>query len=451
MLKRKALDDLGLWKSRSDRNPLIVEGARQVGKTYAVRAFAEAAYESVYELNFLERDTLKSIFDGDLSADAILTGIRLNYPEKRFSGGRTLLFLDEIQACPRAITALKFLSGDERFDVICSGSALGMLHGQVDSWPVGQVDYLHMTALDFEEFLWAAGLEEDIVETVRAFADGAKQIPEAIHKPMMQYFRQYLAIGGMPDVVKTFFPDRDYAAADAVQRRIYRDYVADIAHYAEAEIRLKAQKCWQSIPLQLSKQNHKFQYATVEHRGNAHKFGSSVDWLLASEMAMKVNNVSQIEYPLSAFETEDHFRIYPTDIGLLICTYDFSLKRALLGQEDGLNQTESIVLKTAKGGIYEALAADILWKRGIGDLRFYRNTPGTVEIEFLIEGPDGVTPIEIKAGNNKTRSLDTVLQNPDIAAGYKFADQNAGISGKKITLPLYMLMFFPIGQRKGLN
>lgn len=441
MLKRKALDMLSVWKGKRDRKPLIVEGARQVGKTFAVRAFASDAYATTYELNFLERPALKQVFEGNLSANDVLAGIRLSFPENRYEAGRTLIFLDEIQACPQALTALKFLGGDSRFDVIASGSALGMLHGQVSSWPVGQVEYLHMYSLDFEEFLWAAGVDEAIIETVRGYRNGEKRIPEAIHRAMMRYLRQYLVIGGMPDVVKAFFPEYDYVAADEVQRRIYSDYVADIAHYAEPETRLKAQKCWRSVPLQLAKENHKFQYATVEHRGTTRKFGSAVDWLLAAEMVGRVLNVTKVEYPLRAFEMEDHFRLYPMDIGLLISTYDFGLKRALVSEE-GVNQTESIVLKTAKGGIYEALAAEMLWKRGRKGLHFYRNTMGTVEIEFLLEGEEGVIPVEVKAGNNKTRSLNTILESVEIARGFKFADQNAGIDGKKITLPLYMLMFF---------
>ena len=441
MLRRKAIDSLSVWKEKDGKKPLIVEGARQVGKTFAIRAFSQSVYQSVYELNFLEKAGLRQIFEGDLNTETVLTGIRLSFPEVRFETGHTLIFLDEIQACPQAVTALKFLGSDSRFDVIASGSALGMLHGQVSSWPVGQVEYLHMYALDFEEFLWAAGIDGEIIDTIRSYRDGQRQIPEAIHRSMMRYIQQYLVIGGMPDVVNAFFPDHDYAAADAVQRRIYHDYVADIAHYAEPEIRLKAQKCWQSLPLQLTKENHKFQYATVEHRGNAKKFGSSGDWLLAAEMVSRVKNVTAVEFPLKAFEIEDQFRLYPTDIGLLICTYDFSLKKALLTEESGLSQTESIVLKAAKGGIYEALASDILWKRGMEDLHFYRNRIGSVEIEFLMEGANGVIPIEVKAGNNKSRSLNTILQADNIAKGYKFAGQNAGVAEKKITLPFYMLAF----------
>ena len=442
MLKRKAWNSLAQWKNRADRKPLIVEGARQVGKTHAVRVFASSTYSVMYELNFLERPGLRQIFEDSLSADDVLTGIRLNFPEQKFLPGDTLIFLDEIQSCPQAVTALKFLGRDARFDVIASGSSMGMLHGQVSSWPVGQVEYLEMYSLDFEEFLWAAGIDEDVVEILRGYRDGTKKIPEAIHQSMSRYLRQYLVIGGMPDVVTAFFPDGNYTAADSVQRRIYRDYIADIAHYAEPDIRLKAQNCWQSLPAQLSKENHKFQYSVVEHRGTAKKFGSSVDWLLAAGMVSRVANVSTIEYPLRSYEIGEQFRLYPTDIGLLICTYDFSMKQALIADGGSVTQTESVILKTAKGGIYEALAAEMLWKRGMHDLHFFRNPSGTVEIEFLIEDRDGVIPAEVKAGKNQTRSLNTVLENPNILKGYKFADQNAGISGKKITLPLYMLMFF---------
>ena len=442
MLKRKVLQALSEWKQKHGKKPLIVEGARQVGKTYAIRAFAYSAYESVYELNFLERPGLTRIFSGDLNPDTVLAGIRLSFPETKFESGNSLLFLDEIQACPHAVTALKFLGQDPRFDVIASGSALGLLHGQVSSWPVGQVEYLHMHSLDFEEFLWAAGIDGEILEMLRSYRDGTRPIPDGIHQAMMRYLRQYLVIGGMPDTVNAFFPEYDYKAADEVQRRIYQDYMADIAHYAEPAVRLKAQSCWQSIPLQLTKENHKFQYSMVEHRGTAQKFLSSVEWLVGAGMADMVLNVTTIEYPLKAFEVAEQFRLYPTDIGMLICTYDFSLKQALLSEDRERTQTESIVIKTAKGGLYEALAVEMLWKRGIKNLHFYRNTPGTVEMEFLLEGGDGVVPVEIKAGSNKSRSLNTILEMDTISKGYKFADQNAGVTGKKITLPLYMLMFF---------
>ena len=443
MLRRKALESLRRWRTEKDRKPLLVEGPRQVGKTFIIRVFAREAYETVYELNFLMNPSAKTVFTGDLSADVILAGIRLNHPGVPYIPGKTLIFLDEIQACPEAITALKFLAHDNRFDVIASGSSLGIVHAQTSSWPVGQIDYLDMWSLDFEEFLWAVGIDDDLIETVRTYRTGERVIPEGIHRKMTEYLRQYLVIGGMPETVNNFIIDSDYSAADATQRRIYRDYTADIAHYAEPEIRLKAQACWESVPAQLSKDNHKFQYGVVEKRGTAAKFGSSVEWLKAARMVSVVHNVSDVKYPLKNSTMKDHFRLYPTDIGLLICTYDFSLKKALLKDYTDDSLSESIVFRTAKGGIMEALAAEMLCKRGFFDrCWFYRNETGNVEVEFLTESADGVIPIEIKSGNNKTRSLDRILRDDHIVRGYTFADQNAGISGKKITLPLYMLMFF---------
>ena len=443
MLKRKAMDALHRWKAKPGRKPLIVEGPRQVGKTFTVRAFAKEAYEACYELNFLEDNGLKAIFTGSLSADAILTGIRLEMPDTSYVPGKTLVFLDEIQACPQAITSLKFLAEDPRFDVIASGSSLGIVHAQTSSWPVGQVEYYDMWSLDFEEFLWAMGVGADLIETIREFRTGENKIPEAIHQKMTEFLRQYLVIGGMPEVVGVFVHEKDYAAADMVQRRIYRDYTADIAHYAEPEIRLKAQACWTALPVQLSKDNHKFQYSVIEKRGTAAKFGTSVEWLTAARMVLRVQNVSKIQFPLRGMAIADHFRLYPTDIGLLISTYDYSLKKAFLRDEAEGSLSETIVFRTVRGGIYEALAAEILCKRGFsGQIWFFRNETGTIEVEFLTEGADGILPLEIKAGNAKTRSLDKILEDEMIPRGYKFADQNAGVSGKKITLPLYMLMFF---------
>ena len=443
MLKRKAAAALLQWKTKENRKPLLVEGPRQVGKTFLIRAFAQQHYESCFELNFLENPGLKSVFSRDLNANEILAGIRLNRNDQRFVPGETLIFLDEIQACPEAITALKFLRGDPRFDVIASGSSLGIVHAQTASWPVGQIDYLDMWSLDFEEFLWAVGIDDDVVELVRQYRKGEKTIPEAIHYRMSELLWQYLVIGGMPEVVKAFIQDQDYVTADAVQRTIYRDYVADIAHYAEPEMRLKAQACWNAIPAQLSKENHKFQYSTVEKRGSAAKFGSSIDWLKAARMIQVILNVNGVNYPLRNEALSDNFRIYPTDIGLLISTFDYSLKRAFLRQDDDRSLSENIIFRTAKGGIIEALAAEILCKRGYFDqCYFHRNESGNLEIEFLIEDERGIIPIEVKAGNHRTKSLDRILADDRITVGYKFADQNAGRDGKKISLPLYMLMFF---------
>lgn len=439
-LKRKGMQFLLEWQKKPDRKSLIVSGARQTGKTYLVRQFGSENYDSVIELNFLEDSSLKSIFSGTLNADAILANIRLFRPQIPFISGKTLLFLDEVQECPEAITALKFLSHDPRFDVIASGSALGMAYKQVSSFPVGFVEYYDMFALDFEEFLWALQIDSSLIFSLREHFDSHTPVPKAFHEKMLELLRRYMAIGGMPEVVASFAETEDYPLADRLQRQIYRAYLNDIAHYAPPQIRIKAERCYASIPNQLTKENHKYQYKLVEERGTARKFETSIDWLVNAYVAVPVLNVSAIEFPLKAYAKEDNFRLYMNDIGLLISTYPYEIKRAIL-EDSALEESSSnFMLKIAKGGIYEALAADLLLKKGYS-LYFFRNDTGSVEIEFLLETADGIIPVEVKAGRNSTASLNRILQQDHIPYGYKLASQNCGISGKKITLPLYMLLF----------
>lgn len=439
MLKRKALQKLEQWKTRQNKKSLIVSGARQVGKTFIIREFGKE-YGSFIEINFLEQPEMCQIFKNDLSAEQILMGIRLMKPDAVILDGNTLLFLDEIQECPEAITALKFLAEDPRISVVASGSALGMAYNRVTSFPVGYVEYLDMYALDFEEFLWAMHVGEDIIRHVREHFENLTPVEDLLHEKFMGCLRQYMALGGMPEVVSAFQEKADYRAANEVQKRIYRDYLSDIARFAQPSEKLKAERCYRSIPAQLMKENHKFQYGVVENKGTARKFENSVDWLESAHLTVSVKNVNTVEYPLKLYEMQDSFRLYTTDIGLLVCTFDYSLMQAIL--EDGQEgESEHLILKTAKGGLYEALVADILTKSGHKDLHFYRNDAAKAEVEFLIEGKDGTVPIEVKAGRNKTKSLDNLLKKESIRKGYKLAKQNVGEEGKKITLPLYMAMW----------
>lgn len=439
MLKRKYMEQLYCWRSNEEKKPLVINGARQIGKTYLVEKFGEN-YESFIELNFIENPNLIEIFSGNLSAEEILTGIKLNMPGKRVISGNTLLFLDEIQECPNAITALKFLSKDKRIDVIASGSALGMAYNRTSSFPVGSVEYMDMTSLDFKEFLWALGIEEDVIAQVKKYYDAMEPIPIGMHNAMKQYLAKYMIIGGMPDVVNKFIIDEDYYGADLIQKRIYRDYLADIARFAKPDIKIKAEACYKSIQNQLHKDNHKFQYGVVEKKGSSRKFETSVDWILNANMALSVHNVNYVEYPLSDHIMNDSFRLYMSDIGLFVGTYDYSLKAQIL--KDVMDdKPENIILKTAKGGLYEALVCDILYKNGHKDLYFYRNDSGTAELEFLYDSANGVVPIEVKAGKSGTKTLNNILKKEDINIGYKLSAQNLGKSEKKITLPLYMAMF----------
>ena len=435
MLRRDVIDELKKWKDDSKRKCLVIRGARQVGKTYAVQRFGVEEYESFVEINFLENPSMKKIFSGDLDSKTIRTNISLYIPESRIIPGKTCLFLDEIQECPEAITSLKFLAKDKDFDVIASGSMLGIDYKRPTSYPVGSIQYIDMYSLSFKEFLYAAGVTDEIIDSLRSYFEKETMVPWAIHDRIMELFRLYIIIGGMPEVVSLYFENNSISDADKKVRGILDDYRYDIAHYAKADVKIKAEECYFSISRQLSKENHKFMYSNVEKGGTARKYGSSIDWLKGAYLVLCVYNTSGYDIPLNARRIDDNFRVYPTDIGILMGMFDYSVKEQIIHPENKL------LGGMAKGGIYEAVVADMLIKNGHKELFFRKNETSTFEIEFLIERAEGVIPIEVKAGNSRSKSLDNLLKRDEIPYGYKLIDGNVGISGKKKTMPLYMAMF----------
>ncbi len=440
MLRRKITDVLLAWKNDPEKKTLMIRGARQVGKTYVVRQFAET-YNHYVELNFIEHPDYKAIFSGALDPDTLLLNISAYIPQAELIPGETLILLDEIQDCPGALTSLKFWTEDKRYDVIATGSTLGIDYKKEDSFPVGYVRTVYMASLDLEEFLWARGIREEVLESLRECYNLRRTVPEALHRKMLQYLSEYMVIGGMPEIVQNFVDHRDLKEADGIQRQIYADYISNIAHYAPPDIRIRAERCYRSIPAQLAKQNHKFQYKVVEKGSTSSRYETCLDWLEKAYMITTVYQVPTIGFPLDHYQEQDNFRIYPTDIGLLIAAYPYLIKGALLQDRTVEDAPENLILGTAKGGLYEALAADLLVKRGYHDLFYLKDQKSTREIEFFITNSDGIIPVEIKAGRNKANSLGHILENPMVAYGYKLSSQNVGVSGKRITLPLYMLMF----------
>ncbi len=440
MLERKIMSQLLAWKAKTGKKCLMIRGARQVGKTWAVRRLGKE-YENFVEINFVENPDYKRIFSGALDIQSLLLNFSAFFPGARLIPGKTLLLLDEIQECPQALASLKFWKEDGRFDVIATGSTLGIDLKTSTSYPVGSVTDLHLHSLDFEEFLRARGVRSDVTDSLRKCFETRTTVPDPLHERMMKYLKEYMVTGGMPEVVQTYVDTGDLRAVDEAQRQIYADYIHNIAHYAPSEIRVKTERCYRSIPMQLAKENHKFQYKVVESGSTSAKYESCLDWLLKADMITLVHRVEQIAFPLNSIQEEDHFRIYPTDIGMLIAAYPYMVKAALL--EDAAIEQPSVNLSigSAKGGLYEALAADMLIKQGYRDLYFLKDQKSTREIEFIITNEDGIIPVEIKAGRNKANSLGHILENPMIPYGYKLASQNAGAVGKRITLPLYMLMF----------
>ena len=434
MLERKIQEQLSAWRARSDRKSLVVSGARQVGKTYAVERFGRESYQESITVNFKKTPSAAAIFQGDLTVDGMVRGLRFRFPDCEVAPGRTLLFLDEIQECPEAITSLKFWTADGRYDVVASGSLLGIDYNRPGSYPVGYVDYLTLRGLDFEEFLWAQGLGRGLTSSIRQMFDARETVPAAIHDQLMGHYRTFCALGGMPEVVQRYEETKDFRVADRVQRALLQDYLYDIAHYATAAEKIKAERCFLSIAGQLlGKENHKFQYKVVERGGKAAKYYSSVDWLTRADMAATSANVTSVAYELTDYEVEGNFRLYCTDVSLLLAMRDFALKQAIV---------EGTLAGNTKGGLYESFVADALLKSGHA-LHFYRNESTKREVDFLIQEGGRVVPVEVKAGRAAANSLRAVMRNnEDIELAYKVADANVGVSEDGVvTVPHYMAMY----------
>lgn len=435
MLKRKVMHYIKKWVDSKNKKCLVIQGARQTGKTYIVERFAEENYEEIVEINFKQIPSAMDIFSGDLTVDNMVMAIRFRFPEKKIIPGKTMIFLDEIQECQEAITSLKFWALDNRFDVIASGSLLGIDYKRASSYPVGYVDYLKMYGIDFEEFLWGMGISEDMIMNLCGYLDSKAAIPEAIHSQMMKYFRQYVAIGGMPEAVQKYIDTKDFREVDRIQRSLLQGYQYDIAHYATAEEKVKAEKCYLSLAKQLlDKENHKFQYKEVEHGGRAQKYFSSIEWLLRADMLYLCKLVTDIRFDLDDYARDNFFRAYTTDLSLLMAMKDFSLKQHII---------ENTLAGNSKGGIFECAVADDLHKKGY-QLYFYKNETTKKEIDVIIQKDGKVVPIEVKSGNTRANSLKSIMKNnKNISYGYKFIDGNIGTSEEGIiTLPFYMIAFF---------
>ena len=435
MLKRKIFDTLKAWKSTHGAECLLVNGARQVGKSFAIEAFGNSDYESFIKIDFIKQPELKFIFEDSLAPEDIYSRITLSIPGAQLLPGKTLIFLDEIQECPEARSAFKYLAQEGSYDVIGSGSLLGVRFRELKnapSLPVGYERQITMRPLDFEEFLWARGYSEKALDTLRGYLEHTEPVPQAIHKPMMRQLREYLAIGGMPATVQSFVKGNgDFAAAHQQQLMLHESYLDDIAHYASAPERVKARACYLSLPRQLAKENTRFKYSEVEKRSSARKFEGSIDWLTSANMALRCNAVSTPTFPLASYENDSRFRLYANDTGMLMAMFDFSMKEAVV------NNT---LAGPMKGGLYENLIASILAQRGT-PLRYWTSSNNKHEIEFLIEENAGIVPLEVKASRGATASLNAILERDDVQKGYKFIDGNIGIDGKKHTLPLYMAAF----------
>lgn len=439
MIKRKMYKYLINWKQKKDKSALIIKGARQVGKSYLVREFGRNEYESYIEINFLKNPLYKNIFKGDLSAEEIFKRLSAYIPNLKIIPFKTLLFLDEIQVCAEARTAVKFLVEDGSVDVISSGSLLGLSYLEDDdknvteptSLPVGYEEQITMYSLDFEEFLWAKGYNDDAIAYLKDFYISNKEVPKELNDKYLELFREFMIVGGMPEVVQTFIDTNNFQEASKIQGKILADYQDDISKHAKGQEKIKVKQCYDSIPKQLAKEYKKFQYSVVEKGKTSKKYGGSIKWLCDSSLVNKCSNVNEAYIPLLAYEMDDQFKLYLNDTGLLLYLYGPETKLAIL------NNT---LKGNAKGGIYENIISESLLKRGY-KLYYYKTQNSSMEIEFVIEKNGEVIPIEVKAGNDSTPSLNSFINKYHPKVSYKFVNGNVGFLDGKKTLPHYMVMF----------
>ena len=431
MLQRKIYNELINWKSKKSQECLLVQGARQIGKTFIIEKFGKTNYSSYIYLNFYKNPEYKKIFDGSLDAEEIYKKISLYVNNVHFVSHDTLIFLDEIQDCPNARTALKFLAIDDRYDVIASGSLLGLHYKEMASIPVGYERTLEMYSLDFEEFLWAVGKSPEAITALKGYFIKKEKVDNGIHEQYMSLLREYLVVGGMPEVVNVFLKTNNYQEVYETQKKIMESYREDIKHYASTTARQKISDCYLSIPRQLAKEYTKFQYKVVSKEGNARRYENCLNWLVDAGMIKLCVNVSTPQFPLVAYEKPEQFKAYVTDIGLLTSLYGYQTQVALL---------QDTLTGPAKGGIYENLVFDMLIKRGF-ILNYFKNENNTQEIEFIFAKDNHVIPIEVKSKHGSTLSLNNFIAMYKPPCAYKLISGNIGVNDEKITLPLYMAMF----------
>lgn len=429
MIERKIEQKLLAWKQQELKLPLVIKGARQVGKTTSVMEFAKKHYETVYELNFYKNPSIASIFDEDLDADTILTKISFKFPTHIFQKGKTLLFLDEIQACPKARTALKFLAKDPRFDVIATGSLLGINYEDVASFPVGFTEEIEMMGLDFEEFLWAKGVDKNAIELLKKAFKEKSPIDSFYHTFFLNLFKEYIVIGGMPAVVDTYCKTNDYARALRMQRGIIADYKNDVIKYAHSSDKQKILDCFSSITTQLAKDYKKFQYSIVKEKAGARQYGGALNWLKDAGIISFCYNLSRPEVPLEAFKIQGEFKVYMNDTGLLISMYEDNTADMIFSGNMGI----------FKGAIYENIIAECFRKSG--KWLYYFAPSSQTEIDFVLNIDGEACLVEVKsADNTKSKSLKSILSNEkySIKKAIRLSAKNVGDDPKIEALPLYM-------------
>ena len=430
-LKRKADIFLENWKSDPERMPLIIKGARQVGKTESIRQFAKKNYSSVIEINFALQRQYKDIFNDGFDVDNIIKNITLHDPSLKVIPDDTLIFFDEMQDCVSCATSLKAFNQDRRFDVICSGSLMGINYGEIESNSVGNKEDYEMFSMDFEEFLWAKGYTSEQIEGYFRHLLKTEPLSDTEYNVMLSNFREYIVIGGMPAIVSRFVTSGNYSGTLKMQRQILKDYEEDITKYAQGLDKGRVLNIYRMIPVFLGKENKKFQISKVSKGARNRDYIGTVDWLNDAGIINICYCMEVPDLPLRGNYDPSYYKLYFRDTGLLVGSLEDEVQKDL---RDNKN------FNTYKGALYENIVADMLVKQGY-QLYFYKNDKGTIEMDFFLRDADSLIPVEVKANDSATASLNKLISDEkfsDIRYGIKLANKNIGFNGKFYTIPYFL-------------
>ncbi len=441
MFERKILNSINKWKDslKIKKKALIIKGLRQIGKTTIVQEYCNKNYENVIYINFMNNDTIKKVFDGDLIVPRIIRDLTALLPNARFIPNKTVLIFDELQECANARSSIKPFMLDGSYDIIATGSLLG-LRGynkkKSKGIPTGFEYVLTMKPMDFEEFLWAKGINKDIINYIKECFINKEKISDTTNNSLMNYFREYLCVGGMPDVVDTFIRTSDLNQVYDIQTNLLEQYKDDFGkhldedeneYYNQKEL-IKIMEVYNSIPSQIAKENKKFQYSVVNKYAKSREYKNAITWLEEFGLIKLCHNLTSLDTPLNAYKDEDYFKIYVADTGLFIAMLERGTTFNILNKNLGIY----------KGAIYENIVADAFIKLN-KNLYYYTKSSG-LEIDFITMFNNKLTPIEVKSTNGNAKSLKTILtdNNYKVDFAIKLIDGNIGYANNILTIPLYL-------------
>ncbi len=432
LLKRKIDKFLLEWKATPMRKPLIVKGARQIGKTASIKAFGLANYESVIEINFVIQKKFRAIFESGYDVESIIKNISLLEPSWKFIPHKTLIFFDELQKCPDCATSLKSFCQDGKYDVICSGSLMGIYYEEIESNAVGYKEDFQMFSMDFEEFLWAKGYRQEQIEDIYQRMISLQPFSQLELDTMMSVFRDYMTIGGMPEVVKMYIDNGHFEGTFNLQRQLLQDYEEDITKYAGQTDKSKILAVYSHISTFLAKENKKYQITKIAKGARNREYIGAVEWLKQAGVVNVCYCLNNVELPLKGNYNTDNYKIYYHDTGLLIASLDDEAQEDLRANKN---------FGTYKGAIYENIIGEMLRKSGYEQLNFFKRDNPSLEIDFFVRDADSLVPVEVKANDGATASLNNLIRwesYPDVKYGIKLGYKNIGWNGQFYTFPYFL-------------